>query len=965
MSTHFLTLRCISLHALLLITGCVMFAFLFAFRVPAGSAVSLSPGDLIKGPTDVVYYYGQDGKRYVFPNAKTYFTWYGDFSTVKTISVEMLASLPIGGNVTYRPGVKLVKITTDPKVYAVSSYGFLRWITTEAVAAQLYGPSWNKQISDVPDAFFTNYRVGDPITSKEMFNPSDIASQSPTIQDNFLPPMVVEPLNLLQPPAPVSTPAVPPPTPAPIPPPSPPPSALLKGSVGIPTNLPNHFGFGLISEGPSELEWMKSSGVPWDYRYQYLTSGLNTGKGWATAWQSSSLPPGQYAKEFMAGSDSGGYIPVFTYYQLVPSKPHPVDGEPDVNLNNAATMKAYYEEWKFLMQKCAEFNKRVIVHVEPDLSGYMQQQHGSNPANAPVAVASSGFAEATGLPNNAIGFAQLLVKMRDLYAPKVLLAWHVSNWATNKDAVSKYNDPVALGKQVVDFYSALHANYDLLFFDPSDRTAAYYEILRGNKNHWWDDAAFIRQRQYIATITGATGKKAMLWQMPIGNTLYRSMNNTAYHYQDNKAQYFLQSGNSVHIKEYVDAGVIGILFGPGIKGDTTNYDLAKDGVTNPVPINGNNLEAKYADDDGGFLRVSASAYYTGGTIKLGLMTPAPVQTTSPILTVVTPAPVSTPLPLASSPTLTQTPTPAITTNPLACPDAKTLESLVTCIVSHFESFVPPSTTEQSAFRQVLKSMLNGACETIPLPLSLTGIYTTRSFKDSDTAKTYCTLVEVKDADGNGKVDRGWGTVIVDNAPKRELNIAITHPIDDWKTEEQGIGVFKGTASRTFFLAGARRNVGTPSMCQPDSAHSSSDAAHNTAMMLFGATQELDAWYGSKTWHQLQFHGMSTTACPGVDIYITNGKNLTPISGDKLLAFKTNILSKHPTWSVTVPGDASSCGLHASTNVQGRSLNGVVEENICTTAAKTVSQKFFSIEQTPDFRKATDWIDAIQVTWPAL
>ncbi|MEK7115787.1 MAG: hypothetical protein AAB879_00140, partial [Patescibacteria group bacterium] len=96
--------------------------FVLFLSVSRSHAASISSGDLIKGSTDAVYYYGQNGKRFVFPNSKTYFSWYTDFSTVKTISSDELATIPIGGNVTYRPGVKLVKITTDPKVYAVSAY---------------------------------------------------------------------------------------------------------------------------------------------------------------------------------------------------------------------------------------------------------------------------------------------------------------------------------------------------------------------------------------------------------------------------------------------------------------------------------------------------------------------------------------------------------------------------------------------------------------------------------------------------------------------------------------------------------------------------------------------------------------------------------------------------------------------------------------------------------------------------
>jgi len=120
-----------------------------------------SAGDLIKmDGLSSVYYLGSDGKRYVFPNEATYMSWYSDFSGVVTITASELQSYPIGGNVVMRPGTKLVKITTDPSVYAVEPNGVLRKIQSEAQAAALFGTNWNKRIVDVPDAFFTNYTIG-------------------------------------------------------------------------------------------------------------------------------------------------------------------------------------------------------------------------------------------------------------------------------------------------------------------------------------------------------------------------------------------------------------------------------------------------------------------------------------------------------------------------------------------------------------------------------------------------------------------------------------------------------------------------------------------------------------------------------------------------------------------------------------------------------------------------------------
>src|SRR3981189_3676538 len=97
-------------------------------------------------------------------------------------------------------------------------------------------------------------------------------------------------------------------------------------------------GFGLAN-GPSEIGWMTSSGVPWGYRYQYLAGGVNTGTGWET-WN---RPPGQLAGYYMTNSATNGYFPVFSYYELLQSTPSIGANESDRdynNLNNAATMNA-------------------------------------------------------------------------------------------------------------------------------------------------------------------------------------------------------------------------------------------------------------------------------------------------------------------------------------------------------------------------------------------------------------------------------------------------------------------------------------------------------------------------------------------------------------------------------------------------------------------------------------------------
>ncbi|MEK7545638.1 MAG: S8 family peptidase [Patescibacteria group bacterium] len=147
-------------------------------------------GRLIKtAASSAVYYLAGDGRRYVFPNEKTFRSWFPVTPTVRVIGRDEMARYQLGGNVTYRPGYRMLKIQTDPKIYAVSRNGLLRHVTSEAVAEGLYGPEWNTKIDDISEAFFINYRVGPAIQSVFDYEPEAERSRVPTIDHdkNLLP----------------------------------------------------------------------------------------------------------------------------------------------------------------------------------------------------------------------------------------------------------------------------------------------------------------------------------------------------------------------------------------------------------------------------------------------------------------------------------------------------------------------------------------------------------------------------------------------------------------------------------------------------------------------------------------------------------------------------------------------------------------------------------------------------------
>ncbi len=69
--------------------------------LPGTVFAAVPPADaLVKASGPAVYYEASDGKRYVFPNAGTYASWFRDFTHVVTVRDDELATMQLGGNVT-------------------------------------------------------------------------------------------------------------------------------------------------------------------------------------------------------------------------------------------------------------------------------------------------------------------------------------------------------------------------------------------------------------------------------------------------------------------------------------------------------------------------------------------------------------------------------------------------------------------------------------------------------------------------------------------------------------------------------------------------------------------------------------------------------------------------------------------------------------------------------------------------
>jgi hypothetical protein len=160
-------------------------------------------------------------------------------------------------------------------------------------------------------------------------------------------------------------------------------------------------------------------------------------------------------------------------------------------------------------------------------------------------------------------------------------------------------------------------------------------------------------------------------------------------------------------------------------------------------------------------------------------------------------------------------------------------------------------------------------------------------------------MEVRDQNGDGRVDNGFGTFIVYSKAPRQLSHQAVDPIADSDTNTQAVSVFKATDSRSFLMAGAHRDANAArSACLPDRLES--DASHNANTMVQATNEELLAYYGAASWFAIQWHGMADETCLGTDVYLSHGLNVKPAPTDKIKVLCDKLALPPLNWKVGLP-----------------------------------------------------------------
>lgn len=357
----------------------------------------------------------------------------------------------------------------------------------------------------------------------------------------------------------------PPGNPAPPPPGDASRARALAGWAGKPARL-------LLGLGSSSaVDSIRNQGLRPDIYNAYL---VGVGGG---SWVEWNQPAGEYVLVHAAKARDIGAVPMFTLYQMASNGDGNLAG-----INQDAFMRAYWDNVRLMFRKIAASGTPSFVVLEPDFWGYAQHQSpGGDPARLPAKVAAVN-ADCAGLPEDVIGLARCLVRMRDLHAPAhAKVGFMPSAWGAPQ------------ASEVVDFMLRLGADAaDFVAVETSDRDAGCFELRandcqRDGTGWYWDaaayDAHFARARMYRDRF----GVPLIWWQTPMGVPA-DAPGGTPQHYRDNRMQTFLAGPGPARL---VAAGGLGVVFSQGhlsqtgIDSDGGQYQrLSTQYLANPAPL---------------------------------------------------------------------------------------------------------------------------------------------------------------------------------------------------------------------------------------------------------------------------------------------------------------------------------------------------------------------------------------------
>jgi hypothetical protein len=290
-------------------------------------------------------------------------------------------------------------------------------------------------------------------------------------------------------------------------------------------------------------------GTRLDLHYAYLV-GLPGMGGWPE-WNEN----GTFVNILADTAGDQCVTPMYTVYSMAAWGDGNLAG-----LGDGSFMSAYWSAAKLLFERLGVFDRPSVVHIEPDFWAYAAQQSGQNPAAMRVLIHGLA-ADCQDEPENLIGMGYCWIKLARKYAPKALIGFHASQWASSPG-------------EIISFFQAVgSADMDMIIMDMLDRDAGCFEAAQDpgcqrQGEFYWDESNqkspnFHEYFSYAKTVSDGLDKPILWWQIPFGVPSDQP-GGTAGHYRDNRVNYIFG-----HIDELVAAGGVGAAFGTGAGNQTT------------------------------------------------------------------------------------------------------------------------------------------------------------------------------------------------------------------------------------------------------------------------------------------------------------------------------------------------------------------------------------------------------------
>jgi len=225
-------------------------------------------------------------------------------------------------------------------------------------------------------------------------------------------------------------------------------------------------------------------------------------------------------------------------------------------------------------------------------------------------------------------------------------------------------------------------------------------------------------------------------------------------------------------------------------------------------------------------------------------------------------------------------------------------------------------------------------------------------------QTYWMLAEVL------PVTVGWGTYVIRSEEvAHEIVVEVPHPVADWRTDPEGVEIFRQLGARALLIAGADRCANTAySTCNgltiaygESEPYRQSDVAHAPQTMFQAAHRALVACSNETV--AIQLHGNSLGTCNGT---------FTP--GSLTTRLYENAARRCDLLEVDLADSSSTCSFNGGDSIQALFTNGCgrtgsQETCVVYTGAPSIPERFIFLEQSTALRQDYGClINAIQQTF---